>query len=267
MHAVERGAGTPLVMIHGFGVDHRILTSLDPALGALGGWRRVYLDLPGTAGTPIGDVASTSDIADAVEHEIDKLLGDEPFAILGNSFGAMVARKVAHDLRPQVLGLATLAGVFVAQQRLRTLPSRTVLHEDPVAVRGAGAAALDYVEVAVEQHPEGVRTFLEHVHPGLTSVDRSALARIEQQYAFDVEPEDASPEPFMMPVLIVTARQDHVVGFEDASNRLEHYPRATFVILDAAGHNVHLDRPVVVEALIVDWLQRVRASRRTLGDR
>lgn len=261
MHAIERGVGTPLVMVHGFGVDHRILTPLDPVVDAAGGWRRIYLDLPGTAGTPVGDVASTRDVVDAVEAEIARRVGDEPFALLGNSFGGMVARQVAHDLRSQVLGLATLAGVFVAGDAARTLPPRAVLHEDPEAVRAAGDAADDYAEMAVEQHVAGVRAFLEHVHPGLRTVDRAALERIARRYALDVEPEDASPEPFPAPALFVTGRQDHVVGWADAAARLAHYPRATFAVLDAAGHNVHLDRPGPVHALVVDWLQRVRASR------
>jgi len=265
MHTVERGAGTPLVMVHGFGVDHRILLSLDPVLDAVGGWRRIYVDLPGTAGTPVGEVAGTRDVVDAVEREIERRLGDEPFAILGNSFGGMVARQVAHDARARVLGLATLAGVFVAEDERRTLPPRTVLREDPEAVRTAGDAADDYVEMAVEQHVDGVRAFLAHVHPGLRSVDQAALERIAQRYTLDVEPEDASPEPFTAPALFVTGRQDHVVGWEDALPRLAHYPRATFAVLDAAGHNVHLERPAPAAALVVDWLERVRAARAGSG--
>ncbi len=95
MHAIDLGAGTPLILIHGFGVDHRILVPLDPVLQSAGTWRRIYLDLPGTAGTPIGGAASTSDVVAAVEREIDARIGDEPFAILGNSFGGMIARQVA----------------------------------------------------------------------------------------------------------------------------------------------------------------------------
>jgi hypothetical protein len=32
MHVLERGAGAPLVLLHGFSVDHRILLPLDPAI-------------------------------------------------------------------------------------------------------------------------------------------------------------------------------------------------------------------------------------------
>lgn len=260
MHAVDVGSGTPLILLHGFGVDHRLLLPLDLVLDAVGGWRRIYLDLPGTAGTPIDDVASSGDVVAAVEREVTERIGDAPFAVLGNSYGAMIARQVAHDLRPRVLGLATLAGVFVAEHERRTVPAQTVLHTDADALDLAGPVAEAYAEMAVVQSIENAQAFLDHAHPGMAAVDEAGLERIAARYALDREPEDAHPAPFTQPTLMVTARQDQVVGYEDAWARREHYPRATFVVLDAAGHNVHLDRPRVTAALITDWLDRVRAA-------
>ena len=264
MHAIDVGTGTPLILLHGFGVDHRLLLPLDPTIEAAGGWRRIYLDLPGTAGTPIGDAASTRDAVDAVEQEIARRIGEEPFAILGNSFGAMIARQVAHDLRSRVLGLATLAGVFVAEHARRVVPPQTVLRTDPEALALAGQvgqdAAAEYAEMAVVQTMENARAFLDHVYPGLRAVDEPGLERIAARYSLPQEPEDADPAPFTPPCLLITARQDQVVGYEDAWARREHYPRATFVVLDAAGHNAHLDQPVVTNALLMEWLGRVRAA-------
>lgn len=58
MHVVERGSGVPLVLLHGFSVDHRLLLPLDPLIEAAGGWRRLYFDLPGHGESPAGDVSS-----------------------------------------------------------------------------------------------------------------------------------------------------------------------------------------------------------------
>jgi pimeloyl-ACP methyl ester carboxylesterase len=260
VNVIDRGSGTPLILLHGFGVDHRILLPLEPVFQAAGSWRRIYLDLPGTAGTAIGVIASSDDVVAAVKEEIIRRIGDEPFAILGNSFGGMIARKVAHDLRPRVLGLATLAAVFVAAHEQRTLPTRTVLSSDPEAVVVAGPAAKDYAEMAVVQSADNARSFLEHVLPGSVGVDQAGLDRIAARYALEREPEEAHPEPFTQPSLFVTARQDHVVGYQDAWSRFEHYPRATFIVLDAAGHNVHLDQPSLTAPLLTDWLTRIRAA-------
>jgi pimeloyl-ACP methyl ester carboxylesterase len=260
MHVVERGSGIPLVLLHGFSVDHRLLLPLDPVIKAAGGWRRFYFDLPGHGCTPVGSAASTEDVVAAVEAEIRDRIGDEPFAVLGNSFGGMIARRVAHDFRHQVLGLATIASVFVADHSERTLPERVVLSEDPAVLSELGDVGPEYAEMAVVQTRENAQAFLEYAHPGLAAADQDALERISEQYALLAEPEDASVEPFTQPALFITARQDQVAGYDDAWARIGHYPRATFAVLDAAGHNVHLDRSVAASALIADWLDRIATS-------
>ncbi|MFZ4843630.1 alpha/beta fold hydrolase [Mycetocola saprophilus] len=261
MHVIERGAGTPLILLHGFGVDHRSLLPLDAVFERAGGWRRLYLDLPGTAGTPVGEVRSTADMVDAVAAEITALVGSEPFALLGYSLGGMLARALAHRFRDRVIGLATVVGVVVSRHGARDVPEPTVLRHDPEALALAGDAASAYTELAVVQSPENVRAFLEHVQPGLASADPIGLGRIAARYTLPIEPEAASPEPWTRPALFLTARQDNVVGYRDTWATLDHYPRATFVALDAAGHNVHLDRPELTAALLGDWAARVRAER------
>jgi len=196
----------------------------------------------------------------AVETEIREQVGDEPFAVLGNSFGGMLARRVAHDFRLQTLGLALIAPVIVADKSRRKVPERTVLSSDASVLRALGDVAPEYADMAVMHTNDNAQAFLEHAHPGLAAADQNALKRISEQYALPDAPENLSPAPFTQPSLFITGRQDHVVGYEDAWATIEHYPRATFATLDAAGHNVHLDRSAIVFALIGDWLERMAAS-------
>lgn len=247
-----------MVLLHGFGLDHRSLLPLDPTFERSGGWRRIYLDLPGATGSPAKAVSSSQEVADAVRDEILVRVGEEPFAVLGSSFGGMIARYVAHELRSQVLGLATLAGVFVAQHDERTVPPRTVLSQEPGIVPVLGAALGQYREDAVVESTDDARAFLQYVLPGLDGADQGALNRISQKYSLDHEPEDAHPEPFAQPALHITGRQDDVVGYSDAWRRIDHYPRATFGALDAAGHNILFEQRDLCSALIADWLERIR---------
>lgn len=192
--------------------------------------------------------------------EIRARLGDEPFVVLGNSFGGMIARYVAHELRSQVLGLATVAGVFVAEHSERAVPPQTVLKRQPLIEPILGAALDQYREDAVVESPDDARSFLHYLLPGLDGADQDALDRIAERYSFDCEPEDAHPEPFTQPTLHVTGRQDHVVGHADAWSRVDHYPRASFATLDAAGHNILFEQRDLCDALITEWLVRVRQA-------
>lgn len=138
--AYEVGSGTRVVLLHGFGLDHRSLLPLESTFERSGQWRRLYLDLPGATRSPADGVGSSPEVADAVLTEIKERVGTEPFAILGNSYGGMIARYVAHELRSQVLGLATVAGVFVAPHAERAVPPRTVLRQEPQIESILGAA-------------------------------------------------------------------------------------------------------------------------------
>lgn len=258
VHIEERGAGTPVVMIHGFGVDHRIMLPLDPVLAGHGAWRRLYVSLPWTARTPLGGVRSSEDVAAALRDAVRERLGGEPFAVVGSSYGGMMARRLAHDLRDQVLGLATVAGLWAGEVDARVLPPRAVLRQDPAVLAGVDPAVADgYRAMAVVESAAGVDAYRRFVRPGEDDSDQDALDVLRARYPFDAEPEDASPEPFTAPTLVLCGRQDHVVGYADAWRRLDHYPRASFVVLDAAGHNVHLDQPRATAAALAAWLDEV----------
>ncbi len=59
-------------------------------------------------------------------------------------------------------------------------------------------------------------------------------------------------EPFA-----VIGNQDDVVGYEDGLALRAHDPRGSFVVVDGAGHNVHLERPELTGAAVRDWLDRM----------
>jgi pimeloyl-ACP methyl ester carboxylesterase len=255
LHRTARGEGRTLLLVHGFAVDHRILTPLDGA-AARAGWRRLYADLPGmgrSAGVP---AASTDDVLDALEQVVDAEIGTEPFAVLGASYGGLLARCLAARRPGQVAGVGLLCPVV---GEVRDLPPRHVARADPALL-----AALDpedaeaFAEVAVVQSPATWALFRDHVLPGLRAADQAALARIRARYAPSRTPE--ADAPFAGPTLLVAGRHDHVVGYRDALRLLADHPRATVAVLDDAGHNAHLERPDVAGALVTEWLGRVGAA-------
>jgi len=226
------------------------------------GWQRIYLDLPWAAGNADTHVSSASHVAEGVLDDIRECLGDRPFAVIGNSFGGMIARHVAHVLRDQVLGLAILAGVYEPTHQARSLPPRRVVREDPSVLALAGTVRDDYEEMTVVQSEATLEAFTRYALPGLLGANQTILERVAAEYALSVEPEVAHPAPFEAPSLHLFGRQDHVTGYEDGLKLRNHYVRGTYAVLDAAGHNAHLERPDLTAALVKDWLVRTGSSIR-----
>jgi pimeloyl-ACP methyl ester carboxylesterase len=135
-----------------------------------------------------------------------------------------------------------------------------VLRPDPAIGPLLGPALGQYREDAVVESVDDAQAFLQYVRPGLDGADQAALDRIAGDYSLDREPEDAHPEPFPQPTLHITGRQDHVVGYTDAWSPLDHYPRASFAVLDAAGHNILFEQRDLCAALIADGLTRIRRA-------
>ena len=55
-------------------------------------------------------------------------------------------------------------------------------------------------------------------------------------------------------------RQDATVGYRDAWELIENYPRGTFAILDRAGHNLQIEQEGLFNALVNEWLDRVEET-------
>jgi pimeloyl-ACP methyl ester carboxylesterase len=68
---------------------------------------------------------------------------------------------------------------------------------------------------------------------------------------------DALPEPFPAPTLILTGRQDSMCGYREAWKIFDNYPRATFAVLDRAGHLLGWEQQSLFRALASEWLDRV----------
>ncbi|NHW46623.1 alpha/beta hydrolase [Paenarthrobacter sp. MSM-2-10-13] len=219
-------------------------------------WQRIYIDLPWAEGNADSNASSADHVAQGALDDIHDCLGGRPLAVIGNSFGGMIARYVAHERRDQVLGLATLAGVYEPTHQARILPRRQVVREDASVLALAGRARDDYEEMAVVQSEATLTAFTRYVLPGLRGANQTILERVAEQYALSVEPEIAHPAPFEAPSLHLFGRQDHVMGYEDGWKLRDHYVRGTYAVLDSAGHNAHLERPELTAALVKDWLVR-----------
>lgn len=260
LHVVEHGdpGGVPVLAIHGWTPDHRLMTGcLEPVFERRAGYRRIYPDLPGMGRSPVGSVASTAEVVDVLEALIDERIGDVPFLLVGESYGGYLSRELVRRRPGQVLGLALICPIGpIVRREDRTRPSRTVLEVDEALLAELDPAEREeFTDVAVIQDREQLDRFRADVAPGLALANADGMARIAQRWELDHLPEGGAP--FERPTLWVLGRQDDHVGYRDQWDLLEHYPRASFAVLDRAGHNLQQEQPVLFEALVEEWLDRV----------
>lgn len=261
VHYAEYGSGTPVLALHGAGVDHReIAGALEPILCTVPGYRRLYPDLPGMGRTPAPEtITSNDDVLDILLGLIDSTIGDEPFLLLGQSYGGYLARAVA-DRRPeQVVGLALICPVGA---QTRNVPEHEVLVSSAdLAGELSSELEASYRSYFIVQTAETLSRFQEFVAPAASLVDESSLTRIFSHWELRDRPEPTKTYPH--PVLILAGRQDATAGHTGPWELSEYYPRATFAALDRAGHALLHEQPALTQALVVEWLARVRAHSTT----
>lgn len=256
MYYAEHGSGTPVLALHGAGVDHReIAGALEPIFGTVPGFRRLYPDLPGMGHTPAPEsITSNDDVLDILLALIDSTIGADPFLVLGHSYGGYLARAIAHRRPGQVVGLALICPVGA---HTRNVPRHEVLASsaDPDGELDPELGA-SYRSYFVVQTTETLSRFLEFVAPAALLADEPGLMRIFSHWELRDRPEAA--EPYTRPVLVLAGRQDATAGYTGPGEVAGHYPRSTFAVLDRAGHALLHEQPALVQALVVEWLARVR---------
>jgi pimeloyl-ACP methyl ester carboxylesterase len=268
VHHVQHGDGMPVLALHGAGVDHReIMGALEPLFAGRGGYRRIYPDLPGHGRTPAPEaVTSNDDVVEVLLGLVDAVVGaQEALLVVGHSYGAYLARAIANRRPGQVAGLALVCGVD-AQARAEEIPQHTVVHaDDDLDVDAAlePAMAAEFRDYLVVQTHATLRRFQESVMPGVALADRPALERIFTRWRLRRPPEQGPAFPH--PTLILTGRQDATAGYGGSWRLLEHYPRATFAVLDHAGHGLLHEQVGLAGALLAEWLDRVHEQRQTQG--
>ena len=138
----------------------------------------------------------------------------------------------------------------------RDVPEHVVLHAEPgILDTLTPDEAEDFGAIAVVQTAETLRQYAAGIMPGLAVADLDAMSRIRANWALSTAPE--SGPVFERPALIVCGRQDASTGFAEQFTYLPHYPRASYVVLDRAGHNLQIEQAPLFHALVGEWLDRV----------
>jgi len=261
VHYESIGEGRPLVALHGWGMDHRYMVSdMEPLFKQRDGWKRLYPDLPGHGMTPGKDwIANRDQELDVVLDFIDAVIPGESLVLAGSSAGAYMARGVVHRRPAAIDGLLLTVPMIHDRVAERQIPPHVTLVADPAIVSELTPDEADGLFPYIVVQDRRVLDYYRANVPSAETGDEAYMERIQDgpgtyTFSFDV---DALLEPCPAPTLIVTGRQDSVIGYRDAWGILENYPRGTFAVLDRAGHFMGVEQADLFHALAGEWLDRV----------
>ncbi|MCB2317601.1 alpha/beta fold hydrolase [Clostridium tagluense] len=117
-----------------------------------------------------------------------------------------------------------------------------------------------FSSIHVVQSKEVWYRYRDEILPGLKVADNDFLLNLQENgyaFSFDV---DRLKEKFNKPTLMLLGRQDSSVGYKDSWSILDNYPRATFAVLDRAGHNLQIEQVELFNSLVTEWILRVDES-------
>jgi pimeloyl-ACP methyl ester carboxylesterase/putative sterol carrier protein len=250
----EVGAGTPLLVLDGWGYSGRLtMIASEPVFEGRTGWRRLYPELPGHGKTPLPTwLQSPDDMLDALLEFMEAVAPGEQFAVTGASWGAYVALGLLHRRPDQLVGL--MLDIPGLGRLGADTPAKQVIRRDPEF-----AAALqpgeDWMGYTLVVQTRAMVDKLRALMAYWTPLDPAFAPALQgQSFSFEAH---ILTEPFMAPTLFVMGRQDHLAGYKAAWSILDSFPRGTFAVLDRAGHLLDFEQPVLQKALMNEWLDRV----------
>ena len=257
----EKGEGSPLLLIHGFGASTFTWREIAPALARQ--HRVIAVDLKGfgQSDKPFDERYSVFDQAELLKQLIiDKDLRD--LTLIGHSFGGGVALVLALDEDPQLKGrikklvlLDTIAYPQDIPVAFKMLDMPVVSHVGvrmlPPAVQARLALRIAYLDNSkidddeVEMYAAPLRTAA-----GKHAISHSAR-QIMPEDLEEISKRYASIE---LPTLIAWCDYDRVVPLDVGLKLRRTLPNATLEIIDSCGHMPHEEQPEATLELIEDFL-------------
>lgn len=261
LHYEQFGEGRPLILLHGWPLDHRYMVKdFEPLFDGRSGWQRFYPDLPGMGKTPgPGWITNQDQMLDVLLAFIEAVIPQQHFTIAGASYGAYLAQGLIYHRADLIDGAMFVTPAMHVDPDHKTVPQHTTLVRDEALLAELNEDEGFFRDLAVVQSRQLLDNLRYDLAPAAEIADHDFLARVRQQFLFSFDAGTLA-ESFVKPALFLLGRQDSIVGYRDAWQAIEQYPRASFVVLDRAGHALGVEQKGLFRALTAEWLDRVEES-------
>ena len=270
LHYSDRGAGRPVVLLHGNAVTGDDYNTSGVAEQLAGAYRVIIFDRPGFGYSkrPRGQLWTAAEQADLIRAALVRL-GVGPAVVVGHSWGTLVALAFAERHPASTAGLVLLSGYYFSTPRLDALLVA------PVALPVLGdilrytiSPLFGWLTMPLMKRamfaPAPVTERFKREYSTAMAL-RPSQIRASASDGTLMVPAATSLSPhygaLSMPVAIVAGDGDKVVGSEHAERMRGAVPDGSLRIVEGAGHMVHH----VATGQVVDAVEEVaKRSERVL---
>ncbi|MFQ5734978.1 MAG: alpha/beta fold hydrolase [Planctomycetaceae bacterium] len=254
LHVVDRGAGTPILLVHGFPLDHTMWRGQIDDLSQT--FRVIAPDLRGfgESGVAETDTLTMDRHANDLHALLDALNITEPVVLCGLSMGGYVAFRFletcAERLQALVLCDTRPAADAPEGAETRKRMAAEVLRDGPQPALDAMLPKLVSKKTMAER--PGV---LERLREIIVGTDRRSIAAALHGMA---QRPDSTPllSGISVPTLVVCGEEDALTPAYVMRAMAGKIPGAQYVEIPAAGHMAPMEDPATVNAAIRAFLER-----------
>lgn len=253
---VDCGAGTPILLIHGFPLDHTMWNSQIESLSKSA--RVIAPDLRGFGLTPLAEGDAERGItmetyADDLAELLDAIGIQEPVVLVGFSMGGYIAWQFVRKYTARVRALVqcdTRAAADTDEARAGRLKMA-----ENVAQWGSGRVAEMMgpkllAPQTFQRKPEvvaAIRSVVEHTDPaGIAAAQRGMAARPNV---------NALLPTIQVPTLILVGEQDAISPPAEMKSIADAIPGAEYAVVPRAGHMTTMEEPDAVNEALLRFVQ------------
>jgi pimeloyl-ACP methyl ester carboxylesterase len=268
IHFRDRGAGKPIVFIHGFGASLDTWRYLEERLKSE--YRIVSLDLKGHgySDRPLDDRYSLQDHAAVVLRLMDHLKLENA-VLIGNSLGCaialMAALKAQQESSATVAAMVLIAGSLDGDDlpfylRLLRLPMIATI---AAKLTPASFGTRLILKRAYYDDEKVTQSLVELYakYQRIPGTEHALITTARQMIPADISGLREALKKLQISTLNIIGKHDQIITRESSEGVCQILPRCRDVTIDEAGHVPHEEKPEEVIPLLKDFLSQVSNHR------
>jgi pimeloyl-ACP methyl ester carboxylesterase len=257
---VDRGSGQPIVLVHGFPLDHTMWNAQIESLSARA--RVVAPDLRGFGQSQLGNADPTSGItmdryADDLAELLDVLAIHDQIVFTGLSMGGYIAWQFVRKYQQRLRGLV-LCDTRAAADTAEARAGRLKMAEKVAEWGSKRVAEMMGPKLFAPGKFESSLAIVAEIRRVVESTPPAGIAAAQRGMAARPDMTGFLPQ-IKVPTLVLVGAEDVISPPAEMQKIAEAIPNSQFVVVPNSGHMTTMENPAAVNSAVLQFLEDLGA--------